>query len=377
MTNQRILVLQTGGTIGQERNKSGVFHPSQRDYLPLIRGISLKRGQELKSTPKKIRLYENRSYVMEATHTLPRIDFDAIQTANIDSTNMETHQRADIAKLIYDNARSYDGFVVIHGTDSMADTGAALPLMLRNLDKPVVITGSQKSIYERGSDADCNVINAIETATMDIGEVVIAFGDKIVRGNRAVKVNEQGLNAFDSPRVAPVGEIGIDIMLKDHRYTRSDGDPILFTDFCDNVESYAPKSGSNTSAFRKGYVDNDDVEGIVFVGLGAGNINDKYNQDIKRAVQAGKPVLVVTNCLEGAADSGIYGVGSAPLEAGAKPAGDMTSESINQKLMYAIGRAKADSIDTNGVPEYVDRIIRRPYAGEINFSDERVNKNVA
>jgi|TARA_B100002003_G_C13933251_1_gene453287 L-asparaginase/Glu-tRNA(Gln) amidotransferase subunit D len=161
-------------------------------------------------------------------------------------------------------------------------------------------------------------------------------------------------------------------MLKDHRYTRSDGDPILFTDFCNNVESYAPKSGSNTSAFRRGYVDNDDVEGIVFVGLGAGNINEKYNEDIKRAVQAGKPVLIVTNCLEGAADSGIYGVGSAPLLAGAQPAGDMTAESINQKLMYALGRVKAKGVPTNKIPESVDRIIRRPYAGEITFSDRTV-----
>jgi L-asparaginase len=112
---------------------------------------------------------------------------------------METSQRADIAKIIYKNAHDYDGFVVIHGTDSMADSGAALPLMLRNLNKPVVLTGSQKSIYNTGSDADVNVVHAIETATMDLGEVVIAFGDKIVRGNRAIKVNEQGFNAFDSP----------------------------------------------------------------------------------------------------------------------------------------------------------------------------------
>jgi len=372
MAIPNILVLQTGGTIGQVRNSKGVLNPSQRDYLHLIRGISLKRGQNLSSTKDRVKLYENRTYSLKGTNTSPLIHFDALQTANIDSTNMETSQRADIAKIIYKNAHDYDGFVVIHGTDSMADSGAALPLMLRNLNKPVVLTGSQKSIYNTGSDADVNVVHAIETATMDLGEVVIAFGDKIVRGNRAIKVNEQGFNAFDSPWVAPIGEIGIDIMLKDHRYTRSDGDPILFTDFCNNVESYAPKSGSNTSAFRRGYVDNDDVEGIVFVGLGAGNINEKYNEDIKRAVQAGKPVLIVTNCLEGAADSGIYGVGSAPLLAGAQPAGDMTAESINQKLMYALGRVKAKGVPTNKIPESVDRIIRRPYAGEITFSDRTV-----
>jgi L-asparaginase/Glu-tRNA(Gln) amidotransferase subunit D len=130
MAIPNILVLQTGGTIGQVRNSKGVLNPSQRDYLHLIRGISLKRGQNLSSTKDRVKLYENRTYSLKGTNTSPLIHFDALQTANIDSTNMETSQRADIAKIIYKNAHDYDGFVVIHGTDSMADSGAALPLML-------------------------------------------------------------------------------------------------------------------------------------------------------------------------------------------------------------------------------------------------------
>jgi L-asparaginase len=399
--NPKVLVLQTGGTIGQRRDHDGVFHPCALDYLPMIRGIELLPGQEdafrvperiikiqekrkdmdrgrgVRSTPKEIpqsalevKIGVERNYVLARTYHAPQIDITAIQTENIDSTAMTHAQRIAIAELIYKHAHDYDGFVVIHGTDTMIDTGAALPLMIRNLDKPVVLTGSQRSIYERGSDADNNVLNAVEAATRDLGEVVISFGDRIVRANRALKVSEQGLNAFDSPRMEPVGDIGIDIMLRDHRIGRSDGDPILFTAFDTAVDYYSPKSGTETSAFERGYVDNPDVRGIIFGGYGAGNIPPRFDPLIKRCVEAGKPVLVTTNCLEGAADMGLYGVSSA-LEFGAAPAGDMTSESIAQKLMYALGRAKVDGVQKDDLAAYVHRIVKRNYANEISVVGKR------
>ncbi len=368
----RILVLQTGGTIGQERDAKGEFNPSPRDYIPLIRGIGLVQGQNLQSTAEKVVEGEVRRYRLAATFRDPCIEIDAIQTRNIDSTAMTHADRADLARIIGKRHQDYDGFVIVHGTDTMVDTGTALSLMVRNLDKPIVLTGAQRSIYERASDGDVNLIHAVEVATKDIGEVVIAFGDKIVRANRALKVNEQGNNAFDSPRITPLGEFGIDTILYDHRLPRGNGDPIIFTDFETGVDFYSYKSGTSTSAFEKGYVDNPDVKGIVFGAFGAGNIHPNFYASIERALRLGKPVLVATNCLEGAADMGVYAVSSQPLQAGAKPAGDMTAEAITQKLMFALGRANAEHVHGQEVIPYVDRIIRRDYAREIAVMERRL-----
>ncbi|HLC90887.1 MAG TPA: asparaginase [Candidatus Nanoarchaeia archaeon] len=370
--NQQILVLQTGGTIGQERDAKGEFNPSPRDYIPLIRGISLVPGQSLQSTPEQVVVGELRRYRVAATFKEPAIEIDAIQTRNIDSTAMVHADRADLAHIIAEHAQDYDGFVVVHGTDTMVDTGTALSLMIRNLDKPIVLTGAQKSMYERASDGDVNFMHAVETATRDLGEVVISFGDKIVRANRALKVNEQGVNAFNSPRITPLGEYGIDTILYDHRIGRGNGDPIVFTEFETGVDFYSPRSGTDTTAFERGYVDNPSVKGIVFGGFGAGNIHPKFYTAIERALRQGKPVLVTTNCLEGAADMGVYAVSSEPLKAGAKPAGDMTAEAITQKLMFALGRARADHVAGQDVLGYVDRIIRRDYAREIAVMESRM-----
>src|SRR3989338_7340297 len=151
---KRILVLQTGGTIGQERDTKGEFNPSPRDYITFIRGISLLPGQSLRSTPEEVVKGELRKYMVAPTLKEPAIEIHAIQTRNIDSTAMVHADRADLAHLIGEHAQAYDGFVIIHGTDTMVDTGTALSLMIRNLDKPIVLTGAQKSMYERASDGD-------------------------------------------------------------------------------------------------------------------------------------------------------------------------------------------------------------------------------
>jgi len=117
---------------------------------------------------------------------------------------------------------------------------------------------------------------------MDLGEIVIAFGDRIVRGNRSTKISEHGLNAFDSPRVEPVGEIGIDVLLANHRIKRSNGDPILFTEFDTDIEFYQQSSGTSTRIFE-GYVKDDNIHGIVIGGYGAGNVQTRLIQYIKEA----------------------------------------------------------------------------------------------
>ena len=318
----KILFIQTGGTIGMERGPDKEFRPSEKDYLPLVPSI----------------------------YDLAEITVK--RTANIDSTNMDTSHRAMLAKIIFDNHLQFDGFVIAHGTDTMVDTAAALNYMIQNLGKPIILTGSQKSIFESGSDANNNIYYAVKAATMDFGEILIAFGDKIVRGNRATKESEHGLNAFSTPRVAPIAEIGIDIMPAEHRIKRFNGDPVLFTDFETNIEFYQQSSGTNTKIFEN-YVNDKEVHGIVLGAYGAGNVQDRLLEHIKKATSNAKPILVVTNCRLGAADMGIYAVGSEPLKAGAISAGDMTIECATQKLMYAIGRANKTEYEIHKKLEFI------------------------
>ncbi|MFC1753941.1 asparaginase [Thermoproteota archaeon] len=340
MNKAKVLMIQTGGTVGQERGKDGVFRPSDKDYLDKVPGI-----------------YE-------------LADITVKRTVNIDSTNMDTSHRAMIAELIYKNHLKYEGFVIVHGTDTMVDSAAALNYMTQNLGRPIILTGSQKSIFEHGSDAPNNLYYAVKAATMDLGEVAIAFGDKIVRGNRAIKESEHGLNAFSSPRIPPIGEIGIDVMLANHRIKAYNGDPVLFTGFDTNIEFYQQSSGTSTKIFES-YTTNEHIHGIVIGAYGAGNVQDRLVEHIATATKNGKPVLVVTNCQLGAADMGIYAVGSAPLEAGAISAGDMTMETATQKLMYAIGRANDAGYEGEDRLQFITTLIHRNYAGDISAQGNR------
>jgi L-asparaginase len=335
VAKKKIFMLQTGGTLGQEKGEDGVFRPSDKEYVDLVPNI-----RDL-------------------------ADITIERTVNIDSTNMGTEERAMLAKKIYESYYKYDGFVVVHGTNTMVDTCSALTYMIRGLGKPVVLTGSQKSIFVPGTDAINNLYYAVKAATGDFGEVVIVFGDKIVRGVRASKVSEQGLNAFDSFRIPPVAEIGIDIILNDNRLKRFNSEPTLFVDFETNIEFYRQTSGSSTKIFER-YVDDEKIRGIIMEGYGAGNVQSRLVHLIEKAVGLGKPVLVVTNCSLGAADMEIYEVGMESLKVGAMSAGDMTVECAAQKLMYAIGKANRLGLDGKDKIEFVRDIISRNYAEDVS-----------
>ncbi len=340
MAKPKILLLQAGGTIGQKKGSDGVYRPSDDDYLHKIPEI----------------------------HDLADITIKKI--VNIDSTNMETSHRVAIARAIYENNSKYDGFVVVHGTDTMVDSAAAFNYMIQDLGKPIVLTGAQKSIYEPGSDGPNNLYYAIKAATLDLGEIVIAFGDRIVRGNRAIKVSEHGLNAFDSPRMQPVGEIGIDIMLAEHRIRRHEGKPSLFIDFDTNIAFCQQSSGTAHDALGE-MVAHPNVHGIVLGAYGAGNVQDRLLADLKNATKRGKPVLVATNCQLGAADMGLYSVGSAPLKAGAISAGDMTMECCVQKLMYALGKLRKNKITMAKKIAFTKKIAHTPISGDITIVSKR------
>jgi len=353
-TKPDVLLIKTGGTIAQKPDKEGILRPSSQDYLPRVEGL------------KSI-----------ANVTIADL-------GSIDSTNMETvstlhgkksgDDRATIAKVIFDNSHKYDGFVVIHGTDTMAETAAALNYMLPNFGKPIVLTGSQRSIWVPRSDAQNNVYTAVKTAVSDIGEVVIAFGNFVLRGSKARKVDEEGYDAFDTPGVEPLGRItslSEGVRIFDHRIKRHAFSPEIFTEFDTNVFNYYHISGAACINSLLRVASDKEIHGFLIGGFGAGNIPDKLLPFIEKAVKNDKPVYIYTTCDLGAADMGIYSVGAAPLRLGAQSAGDMTLEALGQKLMFALGKVQTRGLVGTDKMIFVESIIKTPYNNDITVVEKR------
>ncbi len=181
---KKVCIINTGGTIGMKRSVTG-FQP-EKGFL----------AQQLRLIPQLIH---------EGMPAYELIEFDPV----IDSSNMRPSDWQKIANDIYDHYLEFDGFVVLHGTDTMAYTASALPLMLRGLNKSVIITGSQIPLAEVRNDARENLITALMLAAdYQIPEVCILFGDQLLRGCRTTKISASSFDAFDSPNYPPLGTVG-------------------------------------------------------------------------------------------------------------------------------------------------------------------------
>ncbi len=353
MVKSRILLIKTGGTIAQKPDVNGVLNVSSADYLIKVGGL----------------------------RDLANVDVKDV--GSIDSTDMETNlrfensgdkgkDRAAIAGEIYKNASKYDGFVVVHGTDTMVETAAALTYMLPNFRKPIVLTGSQRSAWVPRSDGPNNVFTAVQTATKDLGEVAVVFGNYVLRGTRAKKIDEEGFDAFHSPGVEPIGKvIALEegVRLAPHAIKRKKFRPKLFTDFDTRVFNYDHVSGATIDGVLNDIAKGNEVQGILMGGFGAGNIPSRLLGFIKTAKENYKPVYVYTKCDIGAADMGLYAVGAAPLQAGAIPAGDMTPEALGQKLMCALGIGR--KFKGQKRLDFIESLIRTPFNGDITVTEAR------
>lgn len=278
---------------------------------------------------------------------------------NEDSSDLSIKEWDMLAKIIDSNMNGYDGFVIIHGTDTMVYTAAALSFSLLNLNKPVILTGAQRPLGSLRSDARQNLIDAIEVATKNIGEVLIVFGQNILRGNRSRKTSITSYDAFYSPNYPPIGEIGLNVELKKglvwqtaNKYKFSPGfDPSLLSIHifpnCD-------------PAFYKHIIQNKKIRAIMLIGFGSGNIPMKELQwltFIEDTIAAGKVVFINSSSAHGKVDLHIYESGQKILGAGATGCNDMTIETSVVKIMKAL----AISQDVKRVKEYVLKSI----AGEI------------
>ena len=309
---KRVLIIYTGGTIGMTRTENG-YAPRAGYFRAALDAIPDLRAPEM-----------------------PEWEFYELSPL-LDSSNMTVREWNCIAELIAQKYDDYDGFVVLHGTDTMAYTASALSSMLDGLDKPVVLTGSQIPLCEIRSDGRDNLITALLIAGEGIvREVCLYFGGKLLRGNRATKYSADGLIAFVSPNYPSLAEAGISIKYNEAALLpRQEGGLKLQT--LDNIPIGVIKvfPGIQFSLFEA--IMTEKLRGIVIETFGAGNIPGDGNAllpIIRKAFQNGTVLTVCSQCPQGAVSLGTYETSSALKKAGAVSGLDMTTEAAVAKLYY-------------------------------------------
>lgn len=336
----RICLVFCGGTIAMVRD------PKTRALKPA------KNVEQLMSLAPEIRQIADISFVF---------------VANIDSTNIQTHHWSKIAQAIKDNYDIYDGFVVTHGTDTLAYTASALALALQNLNKPIVLTGSQAPPDDFGSDARNNLVNAFRIAAMDIAEVVICFGNSVLRGIRSQKWSEFELNAYTSPFCPKIAEIGAFIQLSGFAKRRSPmRQPLIYQPYFEKGVIEIRLSASLNPQIIKAVLDSNYCKGVIFQSYGAGNIPTEENSLLPLIAYAIRkkniPVLISTQCVTGRVRMGMYDTSYQALKIGAIPTEDMTYEAALVKLSWCL--AQTEDITR------IRKMMMTNFVGEVNVENK-------
>lgn len=344
MVKPKILIIYTGGTIGMIEN------PETKSLQPF------DFSHLIDNVPKIKKL---------------NFDIDNIQFhPPLDSSNINPSHWDEIASSIADNYERYDGFVVLHGTDTMAYTASALSFMLENLRKPVIITGSQLPIGEVRTDGEENLITAIQIAAARaadgqpmVQEVAILFEDYLWRGNRSTKMSADYFNAFKSNNYPYLAKIGLGIHFREEMLWREapSDEPLRVQTKMDCNVMFIHLFPGITERTLRHLLDTPGIKGIVLKTYGAGNaLTDKWFVDlIRETIERGVVMLNVSQCVNGGVHSERYMTGNALSATGIVSGDDMTSEAAITKLMYLFGAGLS--------PEEVKSALRRSLRGEISI----------
>jgi L-asparaginase len=335
MTDAKVLVLYTGGTIGMV---NGDPDGPVRRLKPVDDANLL-----ISDVPRLDALRDRVKFDIERL-----LDDKGAPIPALDSSDVNAAHWAAMARAIQRGYEAYDGFVILHGTDTMAYTASALSFMLANLAKPVVMTGSQLPMSDMRTDGVQNFINALHIAGWRatdlplVPEVSICFADKLLRGNRARKVSTFAWQAFSTPNYPPLGDIGERIRIYPERtrqVAEDDREPFHATAGLDSrVVEFSLSPGLVLEALER-LLTLEKVQGVVLRTFGAGNAPTDIGllDTVGKAVEDGKVVVNVTQCLEGGVNTGLYAAGGGLLERGVISASDITPEAALTKLMWLLG----------------------------------------
>ena len=341
----RILIIYTGGTIGM------IEDAATRALIPFDFS----------------HLMENVPKVKMLNYEIDNIQFHP----PIDSSDMNPERWQEIARSIADNYSDYDGFVVLHGTDTMAYTASALSFMLDNLQKPVIITGSQLPIGEVRTDGEENLITALQIAAAReadgspmVQEVAILFEDYLWRGNRATKRSADNFNAFKSGNYHHLAKVGLSInYFRDALMRHKAAAPLNPQYNLDtSVMAIDLFPGLSEKTLRH-LLSTPDIKGVVLRTYGAGNATTAqwFLDLIKDTVDRGIVVLNVTQCAYGSVQQSRYLAGDVLASAGVISGYDITFEAAVTKMMFLFGLG----LDSTQVKYYLER----PLAGEMTVSE--------